>query len=135
MIPTRGETLPPGEIDIRVKDLPPGEGCGRHEAPRGECFHYVLSDGSSNPVRYKIRAPSYMNLPTNYISVEGGTVSDATITLAAVDPCYCCTERMVRARDGSGRVTHDAEELLRLSREKTRRIAAEMGVEPESTLK
>jgi len=129
------KTLPPGEIDIRVKDLPPGEGCGRHEAPRGECFHYVLSDGSSNPVRYKIRAPSYMNLPTNYISVEGGTVSDATITLAAVDPCYCCTERMVRARDGSGRVTHDAEELLRLSREKTRRIAAEMGVEPESTLK
>ena len=25
----------------------------------------------------------------------GGTVSDAALTLAAVDPCYCCTERAV----------------------------------------
>ena len=25
----------------------------------------------------------------------GGTISDAAITLAAVDPCYCCTERLI----------------------------------------
>ncbi|MFH1039341.1 MAG: nickel-dependent hydrogenase large subunit [PVC group bacterium] len=127
--------LPPGEFDLRVKELPPGEGIGRHEAPRGEVFHYILSDGSSCPVRYKVRAPSYMNLPTNYIAVRGETVSDATIILAAVDPCYCCTERMAVARDGTGTATLNSQDLLRLSREKTLHVARELGVEPESTLR
>ncbi len=129
------KNLPGGEFDCRVKDLPPGEGIGRHEAPRGETFHYILSDGSSMPVRYKVRAPSYMNLPTNYISVRGGTVADATIILAAVDPCYCCTERMAVARDGAGNAVLSSRDLLRLSREKTMTVAHELGVEPESTLR
>ena len=126
--------LPPGEIDLRVKDLPPGEGIGRHEAPRGECFHYVLSDGSSCPVRYKIRAPSYMNIATNYIAVKGETVSDAALILAAIDPCYCCTERMAVVENGRRR-NLDGDRLVKLSQDKTLRLASELGVEPESTLK
>ena len=128
------KALPPGEFDLRVKDLPPGEGIGRHEAPRGEVLHYILSDGSSRPVRYKIRAPSYMNLPTNCIAVRGETVADATIILAAVDPCYCCTERMAAVKDDNNRTLLNSEDLLRLSREKTTRVARELGVEPESTI-
>jgi len=127
--------LPAGEFDLKIKELPPGEGIGRHEAPRGEVFHYILSDGSTRPVRYKIRAPSFMNLPTNYIAVKGETVADATIILAAVDPCYCCTERMAMAKDASGETIFDSEALLRLSREKTVSVANELGVELESTLK
>ncbi len=126
--------LPPGEIDLRLKEMPPGEGIGRHEAPRGECFHYVLSDGSSCPVRYKIRAPSFMNLTTNYIAARGETVADATLILAAVDPCYCCTERMAVVSGGRRR-TIDGERLVEISRRKTLRLASELGVEPESTLK
>ncbi len=76
-----------GEIDANLKEIPPGEGVGQYEAPRGEVFHYVRSDGTNRPVRYKIRAPSFMNVPTNKRSVIGETVSDATIILAAVDPC------------------------------------------------
>ncbi|MCX6348540.1 MAG: nickel-dependent hydrogenase large subunit [Candidatus Aureabacteria bacterium] len=129
------KNLPGGEFDLRVKALPPGEGIGRHEAPRGECIHYVLSDGSSRPVRYKIRAPSFMNLPTNYIAVKGATVSDATLILAAVDPCYCCTERMAAVRSKTGEVALSGEELIRLSREKTNKIAQKIGVEMESGLK
>ncbi len=127
--------MPPGEFDLHVKELPPGEGIGRHEAPRGEVFHYILSDGSTNPVRYKIRAPSYMNLPTNHIAVRGETVTDATIILAAVDPCYCCTERMAAVRGEDNQVIHSSSDLIRLSREKTLKIASELGVEVESTLK
>ncbi len=127
--------MPPGEFDLHVKGLPSGEGIGRHEAPRGEVFHYILSDGSTNPVRYKIRAPSYMNLLTNYIAVKGETVTDATIILAAVDPCYCCTERMAAVRGKDNRMIHSSSDLLRLSREKTLRVASELGVEPESTMK
>jgi len=127
--------LPGGEFDLRVKSLPAGEGIGRHEAPRGECIHYVLSDGSSRPVRYKIRAPSYMNLPTNYIAVQGETISDATLILAAVDPCYCCTERMAAVRSKTGELTMSGEDLARLSREKTAKIARRIGVEMEAGLK
>ncbi|KKK70932.1 hypothetical protein LCGC14_2919020, partial [marine sediment metagenome] len=49
--------IPGGEIDAKVEAIPPGEGIGRVEAPRGETFHYVRSDGSNRPVRHKIRAP------------------------------------------------------------------------------
>lgn len=94
-----------------------------------------MSDGSSIPVRYKVRAPSYMNLPTNYIAVRGGTVADATIILAAVDPCYCCTERMAVVKDGSGKTALDGRDLVRLSQARTLKIADELGVEPESTLR
>jgi NADH-quinone oxidoreductase subunit D len=119
--------LPPGEIDARVKEIPPGEGIGRHEAPRGEVIHYVRSDGTNRPARYKIRAPSYMNVATNVKSVVGGTIADATITLAAVDPCYCCTERAVAVDSTTGDRLYGGDELIRLSREKTRRIMAELG--------
>ncbi|MEE8180136.1 MAG: nickel-dependent hydrogenase large subunit [bacterium] len=116
-----------GEIDAKVKEIPPGEGIGRHEAPRGEVFHYVRSDGSNRPVRYKIRAPSYMNVPTNQKAVVGGTVSDATITLAAVDPCYCCTERMAVVDRKTGKKKLTGQDLIKLSQEKTLRIKREMG--------
>ncbi|MEE8591955.1 MAG: nickel-dependent hydrogenase large subunit, partial [Spirochaetia bacterium] len=55
------QQLPPGEIDLKLKSIPPGEGIGAHEAPRGETFHYVRSDGTNRPVRHKVRAPTFMN--------------------------------------------------------------------------
>lgn len=119
--------LPPGEIDARVRGVPPGEGIGRHEAPRGEVFHYVRSDGTNRPVRYKVRAPSFMNVATNAKAVVGGTISDATLILAAVDPCYCCSERMAAVDAASGERRWDGEDLIRLSREKTERLRKEMG--------
>ncbi len=120
--------LPPGEIDARVKDVPPGEGIGRHEAPRGEVFHYVRSDGTNRPARYKVRAPSFMNVATNTKAVVGETIADATIILAAVDPCYCCTERMAAVEAGGGKRLWDSGDLIRLSREKTERLRKEAGV-------
>jgi len=60
-----------GDIAVNIKKMPPGEGKGHHEAPRGETFHYVRSDGSNNPVRVKVRAPTYVNLPTCKATVPG----------------------------------------------------------------
>ena len=110
-----------GPIDSKPKDIPPGEGIGQIEAPRGECFHYIKSDGTNSPLRHKIRAPTYMNFPTFRETVIGETVSDATIILAAIDPCYCCTERMLIVDPGDKKVM-DVNELIRLSQEKTRLI-------------
>jgi len=118
--------LPDGPITIEVKEIPPGEGCGRAEAPRGETFHYVRSDGGNRPVRHKIRAPSYVNVPSFKASCLGADIADVTITLAAVDPCYSCTERLAVV-DGRNNVIHNYESLLQLSREKTARIKKEVG--------
>ncbi len=119
--------LPGGEIDANITSIPPGEGIGRAEAPRGEVFHYVRSDGTNRPVRHKVRAPTFMNLPTFKATVAGETISDATIILAAIDPCYCCTERMA-VRDTKGKKLYAGGDLVRLSQEKTQRLKKEMGI-------
>ncbi|MFA7709594.1 MAG: NADH:ubiquinone oxidoreductase, partial [Candidatus Neomarinimicrobiota bacterium] len=107
-----------------VKEIAPGEGIGRYEAPRGEVFHYIRSDGSNRPVRHKVRAPSFVNIPTYTASCKGIPVADALITLAAVDPCYCCTERSLRLVDSS-RKPYDLD-LKKLSRAKTEKIRREV---------
>jgi len=114
-------------IDANLTEIPPGEGIGTHEAPRGEVIHYTRSDGSNRPVRYKIRAPSFMNVPTNKRACVGYTVSDATITLAAIDPCYCCTERTLVVDANTGRQLLTGKDLLRLSHEKTRKLMEKYG--------
>ena len=63
-----------------------------------------------------------MNVPTNNRAVVGYTVSDATITLAAIDPCYCCTERTIVVDVDTGKRLMGWKELLRLSQEKTRKL-------------
>lgn len=120
--------MPKGEIDAKVKELPPGEGIGRAEAPRGEVYHYIRSDGTNSPVRYKVRAPSYMNVPTNKTAVIGETISDATIILAAVDPCYCCTERVGVIDNNTNKRIMNGQDLIRISQEKTEKIRKKMGI-------
>ena len=120
------ESLPEGEIDSKPTEVKPGYGIGHVEAPRGECFHFIISDGTNSPIRHKIRAPSYMNVPTNKKAVIGETVADATIILAAVDPCYCCTERMVVIDAKNNKQIGDANYLLTLSREKTKKLEKEL---------
>jgi NADH-quinone oxidoreductase subunit D len=121
------DKMPSGPIDSNPKDIPPGEGIGVVEAPRGECFHYIKSDGTNSPIRHKIRAPTYMNFPTFRETVIGETVSDATIILAGIDPCYCCTERMMIV-DTKDKDIMGVEELIRLSQEKTAKIKSRMGI-------
>lgn len=120
--------LPGGEIDANIKDIPPGEGIGIIEAPRGECFHYVRSDGTNRPARHKVRAPTFMNLPTCKATIIGEYISDATIILAAIDPCYCCTERMTAIYNIKGKKIYSGKDLIKLSQEKTEILRNKMGV-------
>jgi NADH-quinone oxidoreductase subunit D len=114
---------PEGDVEIEVRDIPAGIGTGHHEAPRGEVFHFVKTDGSNAPVRHKVRAPSYVNIATFKKSCVGQSISDATIALAAVDPCYCCTERLVSVYDAhDGVKIMGGEALLQLSRKKTQKL-------------
>jgi len=117
------DEMPGGPILADVKEIPPGEGIGRVEAPRGETFHYVRSNGGPGPERHKIRAPSYNNIPTYKASCIGQPLADVSITLAAIDPCYSCTERMALVRDAStGKALMTFSDLVRLSQQKTEDI-------------
>jgi membrane-bound hydrogenase subunit alpha len=123
------DKMRPGPIETEVREIPPGEGIGHAEAPRGEVFHYVRSDGSSCPVRHKIRAPSFVNIPSFKATCIGETISDVALITAAVDPCYCCTERMAVVDRRTEDVLISGEELVRMSREKTKKIKADLGQE------
>ncbi len=125
------DKLPKGAIDADVKDIPAGEGIGRVEAPRGECFHYIKSDGTNRPVRHKIRAPSFMNVASDKVTAVGGTISDATITLAAVDPCYCCTERVTVINKRDNNKLMNGWGLVKLSQEKTIRLKEQYYAKPK----
>jgi len=113
--------MPEGPIDNEDIDIIPGEGIGLHEAPRGEVFHYVRTGSGPYPERHKIRAPSFMNVPSFKKTVIGQTLADAALITAAVDPCYCCTERMI-ATDPDNRLIAQGKDLIRLSQEKTERV-------------
>ncbi|MFH0790061.1 MAG: nickel-dependent hydrogenase large subunit [Candidatus Omnitrophota bacterium] len=119
------DKMPRGEIDADIKEVPAGEGIGCVEAPRGECFHYIRSDGTNRPVRHKVRAPSYMNVASNKVAAVGGTISDAAITLAAVDPCYCCTERLAVIDKPNNKKIMNGWDLIKLSQEKTDKLKAQ----------
>jgi membrane-bound hydrogenase subunit alpha len=118
--------LPKGPVAVEVKEIPPGEGCGHAEAPRGETFHYVRSDGGNRPTRHKVRAPSFVNVPSFRASCIGQHIADVTITLAAVDPCYSCTERLAVV-DSHNNIIQNYETLLKMSQEKTAKIRKEIG--------
>lgn len=62
-----------------------GEAYGRIEAPKGELGFYLISDGTPNPYRYRIRPPSFINLTILEDMCLGHTVADVVIILGSVD--------------------------------------------------
>ncbi len=62
-----------------------GEAYGRIEGPKGEIGFYLVSDGSPNPLRYRVRPPSFINLTVLEDMCLGQTVADAVIILGSVD--------------------------------------------------
>ncbi len=63
----------------------PGEAYGRIEAPKGELGFYLISDGSSNPYRYRVRPPSLINLTVLEDLCLGHHVADVVTILGSVD--------------------------------------------------
>ncbi|MCW5553278.1 MAG: NADH-quinone oxidoreductase subunit D [Verrucomicrobiae bacterium] len=62
-----------------------GEAYGRIEAPKGELGFYLISDGSPNPYRYRVRPPSFINLTVLEDLCLGHLIGDAVIILGSVD--------------------------------------------------
>ena len=67
-----------------------------------------------------------MNVASDKVGAVGYTISDATLTLAAVDPCYCCTERTTVINKPDNKKIMNGWDLIKLSQEKTARLRKEM---------
>ena len=61
------------------------EAYGRIEAPKGELGFYLVSDGTPQPYRYHIRAPSFVNLTVLEDLCLNHKVADVIIILGSVD--------------------------------------------------
>ncbi len=64
---------------------PPGEAYCRVESPKGELGYYMVSDGGNSPYRYKIRAPSFINLSALSDMCRGHKVADIVVILGSID--------------------------------------------------
>jgi NADH-quinone oxidoreductase subunit C/D len=73
-----------GKPQYQVR-VPAGESYGRVEGPKGELGFYILSNGKPNPVRYHVRAPSFINLTALSTMCTGNKVADAVVILGSVD--------------------------------------------------
>ena len=62
-----------------------GEAYGRIEAPKGELGFYLISDGSPNPYRYRVRPPSFINLTVLEDLCLGHSVGDVVVILGSID--------------------------------------------------
>ncbi|MFH0855418.1 MAG: nickel-dependent hydrogenase large subunit [Candidatus Omnitrophota bacterium] len=94
------KNLPDGPVAVRApRKIPAGEAISRYEAPRGEDVHYVKSNGTEKPDRVKIRAPTLANVQAVKHMLRDRFLADMPIVIAAIDPCFSCTDRMVRLRE------------------------------------
>jgi membrane-bound hydrogenase subunit alpha len=93
--------MPDGPISVKgPRRIPAGEALSRYEAPRGEDVHYVQGNGTEKPERVKLRAPTLANLHAVPKMLEGNNLADTPIVIAAIDPCFSCTDRMVALSKG-----------------------------------
>jgi Ni,Fe-hydrogenase III large subunit/Ni,Fe-hydrogenase III component G len=86
--------MPEGPIKTIVpRVVPAGEAIAYIEAPRGELFYYVKSNGTTNPDRVKVRTPTYANLPSFLKTAIGQNLADCPVNFVSLDPCFSCTDR------------------------------------------
>jgi NADH-quinone oxidoreductase subunit D len=64
---------------------PVGESWYSVESSKGELGMYVVSDGGSKPVRWRVRGPSFINLSALPRMVEGHLLSDVIAVNASLD--------------------------------------------------
>ncbi len=88
------DNLTSGPYRVRVpRIVPAGEALSRVEAPRGELFYYVKSNGTAYPERVKVRTPTFSNILSFVQIAEGGNIADVPVSFISLDPCFSCTDR------------------------------------------
>ncbi len=85
--------MPTGEIAVKVTGNPTGETITRTEQPRGEVVYHVKANGAKNLQRFRVRTPTFANLPAMLKVLPGCDLADVPMIVLTIDPCISCTER------------------------------------------
>ena len=96
------DNMPDDGLSVNMpRRIPAGEVISRTEAPRGEDVHYVRANGTDKPDRVRVRAATEANWHGVAHMLENDYLADVPIIIAAIDPCYSCTDRaFILKRDG-----------------------------------
>lgn len=81
------------EISVKVTGFPSGEFYTRVEQPRGEVIYYVRGNGTKNLERFRVRTPTFANVPAMVRVLQGCQIADVPNIILTIDPCISCTER------------------------------------------
>ncbi|MFH0861842.1 MAG: nickel-dependent hydrogenase large subunit [Candidatus Altiarchaeota archaeon] len=85
--------IPDGPIEAKVAGNPDGEHFSRVEQPRGEAIHYAKGNGTKFLQRFRIRTPTFANVPPLVHMLKGADLADVPVIILSIDPCISCTER------------------------------------------
>lgn len=85
--------IPGGDIAVKVTGNPSGETVTRTEQPRGEVIYHLKANGSKNLLRFRVRTPTFANLPALLKVLPGCDLADVPVLVLTIDPCISCTER------------------------------------------
>ncbi|HWQ93593.1 MAG TPA: NADH-quinone oxidoreductase subunit D, partial [Clostridia bacterium] len=85
--------MPEGEIAVKVTGNPNGEFIARTEQPRGEVVYHLKANGTKNLQRFRVRTPTFANLPALLKLLQGCELADVPVLVLTIDPCISCTER------------------------------------------